>query len=553
MKFGALPLAEAEGAILAHSHTLPGPGRGTTLRKGRRLSAEDVKALAGAGYTRVTAARLDADDIHEDEAAALLAAAGAGGGLSMSHPFTGRANLFATQRGVASIDRARLDRINLIDEALTVATVPPYDVVEAKQMVATVKIIPFSVKRSVVESAIAIAREGGPLFRVAGFVAQDVALIQTTLPGLKPSVIEKTVAIIRGRVESLGSRLIGETRSAHEPRAVAEAIGAARGRGATLILIAGASAITDRRDVVPQGIVDAGGVIDHFGMPVDPGNLLLLARLDSVPVLGLPGCVRSPKFNGFDWVLQRLLAGIAVTGRDVMLMGAGGLLSEIPSRPMPRAAPPPADIEAPRAPRIAAIVLAAGQSRRMGAINKLLADLDGVPMLLRAVDSALASRASPVIVVTGHEAERVREALGRKRKIMIVHNPDYAEGLSTSLARGLAAVPEGCDGAIVCLGDMPRVKAQHLDRLIDAFNPVEGRAICVPTYAGKRGNPVLFARRFFGEMGGIAGDVGARHLIGEHGELVAEIEMGDEGVLIDVDSPDALVALRASLGAPSAG
>ena len=148
----------------------------------------------------------------------------------------------------------------------------------------------------------------------------------------------------------------------------------------------------------------------------------------------------------------------------------------------------------------------------------------------------------------GDASRGVRDALGRKRKITVVHNPDYAQGLSTSLARGLAAVPESADGALVCLGDMPRIKAQHLDRLIDAFNPVEGRAICVPTYEGKRGNPVLFARRFFREMATIAGDVGARHLIGEHGELVAEVEIGDEGVLIDVDSPDALVALKAKMG-----
>ncbi|MFO0997672.1 MAG: molybdopterin-binding/glycosyltransferase family 2 protein [Alphaproteobacteria bacterium] len=546
MKFGALPVAEAEGAILAHSLVLPGPGRGTTLKKGRRLSAEDVAALTAAGHESVTAARLDPDDVHEDEAAVLLARALAGDGLAIGTPFTGRANLFAERRGVAVIDRDRLDRINLIDEALTLASIAPYAVVDEKQMVATVKIIPFSVKRAVVESAIAIAREDGPLVRVAGFVPHKAALIQTTLPGLKASVLDKTVAIIRGRVEALGGQFLGETRCGHEARAVADAIGRVRAEGATLILIAGASAITDRRDVIPEGITEAGGAIDHFGMPVDPGNLLLLAHLGRVPVLGLPGCVRSPKFNGFDWVLQRLSAGIAVTGRDLMLMGSGGLLTEIPSRPMPRAGAAPGT--APHAPRIAAIVLAAGQSRRMGKLNKLLADVDGVPMLLRAVDSALASHASPVIVVTGHEDARVRDALGRKRKITVVHNPDYAQGLSTSLARGLAAVPESADGALVCLGDMPRIKAQHLDRLIDAFNPVEGRAICVPTYEGKRGNPVLFARRFFREMATIAGDVGARHLIGEHGELVAEVEIGDEGVLIDVDSPDALVALKAKMG-----
>jgi molybdenum cofactor cytidylyltransferase len=140
----------------------------------------------------------------------------------------------------------------------------------------------------------------------------------------------------------------------------------------------------------------------------------------------------------------------------------------------------------------------------------------------------------------------VTELLGRKRKITVVHNPDFAQGLSTSLARGLAAVPAECDGALICLGDMPRVRSSHLDRLVDAFSPLEGRSICVPTYQGKRGNPVLFARRFFAEMASVSGDVGARHLIGEHDDQVAEIEMGDPGVLLDVDSPEALAAMAAA-------
>jgi molybdenum cofactor cytidylyltransferase len=271
-------------------------------------------------------------------------------------------------------------------------------------------------------------------------------------------------------------------------------------------------------------------------MPVDPGNLLLLAHQGERPVLGLPGCARSPKLNGFDWVLQRLAAGLPVDRGDVMGMGVGGLLMEIPTRPQPRDAAPPA-----RPGQVAAIVLAAGQSRRMGPDNKLLALVDGRPMVTHVVDAMLASRASPVIVVTGHEAEQVRAALG-DRPVQWCHNPDYADGLSTSLRVGLDALP-AVDGVLIGLGDMPRVKAGQIDRLIAAFNPTEGRSICVPTVQGKRGNPVLFATRFVPEMRELCGDVGARHLIGTYAEEVVEIEMDDDAALLDIDTPAALSAL----------
>jgi molybdenum cofactor cytidylyltransferase len=261
--------------------------------------------------------------------------------------------------------------------------------------------------------------------------------------------------------------------------------------------------------------------------------------------LGLPGCARSPKFNGFDWVLERLLCDVPVTSRDIMRMGAGGLLTEIPSRPQPRAGDQPvAPSRGPRRPRIAALVLAAGRSSRMGS-NKLLASLDGKPLLLTAVDAALGSQARPVIVVTGHEDARVREVLG-SRTVVTIHNPEHAEGLSTSLKRGLAALPADIDGVVVCLADMPRVTAAAIDRLIAAFDPVEGRTICVPTWKGKRGNPVLWGRQFFAGMMGAAGDTGAKHLIGEHAEAVAEVAMADDGVLVDVDTPEVLAALASS-------
>ena len=535
MNFGEIPVGEAVGAILAHSVKLPG----RALRKGRILAADDVAALAASGRTTIVAARLADDELGEDEAAARLAHAVAGGNVSVANAFTGRANLFAETRGLCIVDRGRLDEFNLIDEAVTLATLAPYALVEKKQMVATIKIVPFGVKRAIVERCAAIAGAAEPLLRVAPLAATDASLIQTRLPGMKESIFDKTVEVTKSRLASLGSRLSAERRCAHAVADLATQIRLAAADNPRLVLIAGASAIIDRRDVIPAAIGECGGTIEHFGMPVDPGNLILVGRLGETPVLGLPGCARSPKENGFDWVLQRLLAGVEVTRDNIMRMGAGGLLAEIPSRPLPRAeAGSPAPL-AQRRPRIAALILAAGQSRRMGEANKLLIEIDGTKMVRRVADTVLASSATPVIAVLGHERDRVRAAFGGTR-IRCIYNPDYAEGISTSLKRGLAALPDDIDGVLVCLGDMPLLGTSEIERLIEAFNPTEGRAIIVPTRRGKRGNPVLWARRFLPEMQEIAGDVGARHLIGAYPEAVVEIEMDGEGVVLDIDTPEAL-------------
>ena len=545
MRFGEVPIAEAEGAILAHSLRLGA----AAFKKGRLLSAADLAAFGAAGLVRVVVVRLDPDDVGEDEAARCLAEAAAGPGIATAAAFTGRANLFADSRGVLVFDRDRLDRLNLVDEAVTLGTLPPFSVVEPRQMVATVKIIPFAAPAAAVHACAAVASEGGPLLRVAAFRSKAVALIQTRLPGIKETVLDKTKEVTAARLAALGCRLVREARCAHDTSALAAEITAASADGVDMVLVHGASAILDRRDVIPAAITAAGGEIEHFGMPVAPGNLLLLGRLAGKPVLGLPGCARSPKINGFDWVLERLVADVAVGSGDIMRMGAGGLLAEIPSRGLPRAeaspAPSPKDpaTKAPRGPRIAALLLAAGRSSRMGGPNKMLAEIDGRPMVARVAQRLLSSHARPVVAVLGNQADRVGAALG-KLPVERVDNPAFAEGLSTSLKRGLAALPDDIDGVVICLGDMPQITGRDIDRLIAAFNPLEGRAIIVPVRGGKRGNPVLFSRRFFAEMAELAGDVGARHLIGEYAELVAEIEMDTDSILVDIDTPEALAAFR---------
>ncbi|MPZ12515.1 MAG: NTP transferase domain-containing protein [Kiloniellaceae bacterium] len=542
MIFGPTAVAEAAGCILAHSLR----GAGFTFKKGRRLSAEDIATLAAAGIAQVIAARLEADDVHEDAAATELAAALCGGALTASASFTGRCNLMVASRGVLVADHRRVDAFNLVDESITLATLAPYDLVEPHQMAATIKVIPFAVPRATLDACLAVAGDGPPLLSVAPLQARRVGLVQTSLPGTKASILDKTRAVMDQRLAHLDCPAAIERRCDHDSAAVAEALAELAAAGCDVLLMSGASAIVDRRDVLPAALEAAGGRVGHFGMPVDPGNLMLMGMLNGRAVVGLPGCARSPKVNGFDWVLQRLIAGLAVTPADVMRMGAGGLLKEIPSRPLPRAEAVEAPASPPRAPKIAAVVLAAGQSRRMGQVNKLLAPVDGKPMVSHVIESLQASQARPLAVVTGHDYAAV-EAVLPKNGFTLTHNPDYASGLSSSLRRGLAALPEDIDGALVCLGDMPRISTAIVNRLIAAFNPVEGRAICVPTWQGKRGNPVLFARRFFAEMQEVAGDTGARALIGEHAEVVCEVPMDDDAVLLDIDTPEALAALA---GAP---
>ena len=532
MRFGRFNAPDSAGIVLAHSIEV----EGRKFKKGRVLSGTDVAALDRAGIEEVAGARIDEDDMTEDAAAAIVAKALAGPRTRVGAPFTGRCNVFAETDGICLIAGSEVDRFNAVDEALTIATLPPGRAVRTDEMLATVKVIPFAVPGEMLDRA--LERLGPePPIRVAAFRPSATTIIQTRLPPTKDTVLDKTSRVLRSRLQAIHGRVVEEIRCGHDAGAVSSAIGRALDAGAQLVLIVGASAIVDRRDVIPSGIVAAGGDVLHLGMPVDPGNLLLLARCRGSPVLGLPGCARSPKFNGLDLVLERLAAGLEVAPRDIMGMGVGGLLKEAASRPQPRRGARGAGRA--RTAKVAALVLAAGRSTRMGAVNKLLASVDGRAMVRGVVDQLRASCVRSVVVVTGHEAERVGEAIA-DTGVRTVHNPAYREGLSGSVRIGLAALEDSVEAAIVCLGDMPFVRSKHIDTLVAAFDPAQGREICVPVFEGKRGNPVLFARRFFDEMAAVRGDVGARHLIGAYEEFVCEVAMEDRAVLVDVDSPQAL-------------
>lgn len=326
MKFGSVPLAEAGGAILAHTMTL----EGGPIRKGTLLEPAHLERLAAYGLTRVIAARLEPGDLSEDVAAARIGDCLMAPGLRLGEKHTGRVNLVAGQAGVLCVDVARVRAMNTVDEGLTLATLPDLARVAPDQLVATVKVIPYGLPGAVVDRGAAALGKGA--LALHPFRGGVVRLILTRTPGFRESLVSKGESVVRERIEALGYRLGPVAVVAHEEAAIAAALA----ETGDLVLILGASATSDRADVAPAAVVRAGGRIDRFGMPVDPGNLLFLGALRGVPVVGLPGCARSPALNGVDWVLERVAAGIAVDGRAIAEMGAGGLLKEMPGRPQPR-------------------------------------------------------------------------------------------------------------------------------------------------------------------------------------------------------------------------
>jgi molybdenum cofactor cytidylyltransferase len=526
VKFGALPPARALGAI--NVHTLRAGSR--VIKKGRVLSADDIEALVAVGTPEVTCAQIEPGELAEDVAAAQLAHALAGDHVIVDTAHTGRANLRAAVAGVFVVDRDSVGRVNVVDEAITVATIPPDAPVRAGDIIGTVKIIPFAVGAT----SIAAACEAAAALAIAPFETRSAGLVLTRFSATHESVLDRAAQTQRTRLERIGCSLAKELRVAHDVDAVAAALAELAAAGLDPILAMGASAIVDRRDVIPAALEQAGGAIVRYGMPVDPGNLLLLGSLNASTVIGLPGCARSLERSGFDWVLERECANLPITAAAVGALGVGGLIVEGP-RPFPIAA---------TIADVAAVVLAAGHSSRMGE-NKLLVELAGEPLIRHAVRAALASHASPVVVVTGNDAARVHEALAQL-PVHFVHNAEFATGMASSLRTGLAAVSDA-RAAMICLGDMPELTPEHLDALIGAFNAADDeRAIVVPTFERKRGNPVIWGRAHFAAIGELAGDVGARSVIERNLADVRTVAIDDRAILVDVDTPEALYALKSS-------
>ncbi|HEY7112568.1 MAG TPA: molybdopterin-binding protein [Thermoanaerobaculia bacterium] len=337
MRFGPVPLEAAEGRVLGHN--VAGPDGRRALRKGRPLTAADIETLRALGRRTIYVADPEPDDVGEDEAARRVAAAAAGAGVVAGAPSAGRVNLLATFLGVLRVEADRVTDLNLSD-GLTLSTLAADSPVRPKQVVATVKVIPYALPAATVARAEAAAAPD--LLRVDPIPPRRVGLVLSGSAAAEQRIRRDFHGPLAARLGILGAELAWvdfvplKDASAADEAALERALRDQAARGAEVILLAGETAIVDRHDIAPRAIERAGGSVEAFGAPVDPGNLLLLAYLGGVPVVGAPGCARSRKTNVIDAVLPRLLAGERLGRRGLASLGAGGLLEDVPERPMPR-------------------------------------------------------------------------------------------------------------------------------------------------------------------------------------------------------------------------
>ncbi|MGB1182848.1 MAG: NTP transferase domain-containing protein [Candidatus Puniceispirillaceae bacterium] len=552
MKFGERDIEHCLGAVLAHSQKL-GTRR---IAKGTRLETELIDAFRAQGVDALVCAMPEAGDLDENiaarEIALQLAKKVAATSIEMSEAATGRVNFKAREAGILRYDRQDLLAFNLVHEGVGLSLPVHNQLLKPGQIAATLKIIPYFLHGDIVQTLLKQV-QSRPIFTFHPIAPKKGYLIQTRGAALPEKVYEATRAVTRNRLHDLGCGLIDAAVCAHIKDALKDELQAARQAGAELVLICGGSAIADKQDVVPVAIEELGGQINQLGLAVDPGNMLMVAEWQGMPIIGMPGCARSPKLNGFDWVLHLLLAGIELSRRELADLAAGGLLGEIAARPMPRSRA----VKAPSIPalpqKMACILLAAGQSRRMGDTNKLLMEIQSKPVIRHAAEALIAAGIGDIYVVTGYQAEAVRDCLAGL-DIHFIDNPDYATGQAGSVACGVAHLPDQVSDVLIALGDMPLMQADMLTALYQQHMQKSASGlpqITLPTYTPlqeadtvKRGNPVIWSRAFFSELTVLEGDQGGRQILADYPAHIQHLHWPDARPFADVDTAAAFAQAR---------
>ncbi len=521
-----------KGTVLAHSKILPS----SKIDKGTPLTKEHLTLLLENNSLEVIVAIPEVGDIDENEAAKNFAEIISHDNLIISRPLRGRANIYAQEAGILTINEGQLIFTNGLDEAISIATLPPFTPVLKGQLIATTKIIPFFLNNKIIEGAQSQLKKIN-CFEVKPFKRKSIHIIFTQSPAQKKSVYEKGKDSTLKRIRKLGLDIENFSEIPHSRSELVAEITNVNSKKPDCVLILSAIATTDRGDLIPKAILEAGGHITRFGLPADPGNLTILANIKNIPIIGLPGCARSTSLNGFDWVLERTLADIPISKNDIAKMGIGGLFKEMPNRPDPRE--PRKRKGSSHKKNVGLILLAAGRSKRMGPKNKLLEPIAGKPMIKHTLDKIAKISFEQKIIVLGHEAARLKEYI-QISDYDIVNNLDYKDGISTSINKGIKALNKSINAVFIILADMPMVQTKTLEALIDAFQNEDDKTIFIPCWDGKKGNPVLLEKSIFNDLLCLDGDKGAQQLFPHFQDKIKEIEVDDSGACLDIDTLQAL-------------
>ncbi len=531
MKILGLDPQESLGSVIAQTYNLPGK----TISKGTFVTSEIVGYFKEGKVQNILCAVPDNGDIHEDEAANIISNAIDRSHIYIDNASTGRVNFKSRSLCLVRYKRDLIKKVNLVDESIAFSIVEHNQLLAKNDLIATLKIIPFFTQKKYVDQVMSIL-DKNELFKIHSLNKKEVGLIQTSFEWQKKSMFKATSNVTRNRLEALDCSLNEEKLIRHDYNELRTEIRSSIESGIDILLISGASAIIDRSDYIPKAILSEGGEIIQYGLAVDPGNLLLVGKIGETTIIGMPGCARSSKLNGFDWVLQLLMADIPVVKEELAEMGAGGLLMEIASRPLPRAL---AKSVNKREKKIMGIILAAGNSRRMGKDNKLLKNIDGAPLIRNIALEITKSDLDSCSIVLGYQSDKVADVI-KDLNINLILNPLWKEGQASSLKAALNSLTSSYSDLLVMLGDLPGIKSGHINRIIEGHLSSENRRskITIPSFKGEKGNPVIWGESFFHDLSNLEGDVGGRVLFDQHPAAINLIVMDDPGVVTDTDTPE---------------
>ncbi len=531
MKIQSLGPLESTGLVLAQSYNLPDK----TISKGTFITNEIVAYFKKGNVQTILCAVPEEGDIHEDEAAEAISSAIDKNHIYAEKASTGRVNFKSQSLCLVRYERGFIKEVNLVDESIAFSIVEHNQLLAKNDLIATLKIIPFFIQKKYVDQVIKILAKDD-LFKVYSLKKKDVTLIQTCFEWQKKSIFTATSNVTKARLESLGCSLNEEKLISHDYNTLRTEIRSSVDNGPEVVLISGASAITDRSDYIPKAILSEGGEIIQYGLAVDPGNLLLIGKVGNTTIIGMPGCARSPKLNGFDWVLQLLMADIPINKEELADMGAGGLLMEIASRPLPRAL---AKSVNKKEKKVMGVILAAGNSTRMGKDNKLLKNIGDAPLIRNTAIEMLKSDLDTCSIVLGYQSDKVAAVI-KDLDINLILNPIWEEGQASSLKAAINNLDATYSDILIMLGDLPGIKSSHINRIIEEHLMTNNRKskITIPSFKGQKGNPIIWGRSFFQDLSNLEGDVGGRALFSEHPAAINILEMDDPWVVTDADTPE---------------
>ena len=531
MKILGLDPQESLGSVIAQTYNLPGK----TISKGTFVTSEIVEYFKEGEVQNILCAVPDNGDIHEDEAANIIS-----NEIDRSHIYTegastGRVNFKSRSLCLVRYKRDLIKKVNLVDESIAFSIVEHNQLLAKNDLIATLKIIPFFTQKKYVDQVISKLAKN-ELFKTHSLNKKEVSLIQTSFDWQKKSIFKATSNVTRNRLEALDCSLNEEKLIRHDYEVLRSEIKSSVESGIDILLLSGASAIIDRSDHIPKAILSEGGEIIQYGLAVDPGNLLLLGKIGKTTIIGMPGCARSPKLNGFDWVLQLLMADIPINREELADMGAGGLLMEIASRPLPRAL---AKSVSKREKKVMGVILAAGNSTRMGKDNKLLRKIGDAPLIRNTAIEMLKSDLDTCSIVLGYQSDKVADVI-KDLNINLILNPLWKEGQASSLRAAINTLDSTYSDLLIMLGDLPGIKSSHINSIIEEHLLTDNRRskITIPSFKGQKGNPVIWGRSFFHDLSNLEGDIGGRTLFSEHPAAINILEMDDPWVVKDADTPE---------------